>query len=49
MDNQQQLAIQAAQLQRPTGELLVLGLGAAVIGLGVAWALKELFPESMPS
>ena len=49
MSDNQQLVVAQQQQQRSVGELLVLGTGVAVISLGVAWVLKEMFPDSMPS
>lgn len=49
MGDNQQMSVAQQQQQRPVGELIILGLFGAGIGLGVAWGLKQLFPESMPN
>ena len=49
MDNQQQISKLPMQPQRPVKDLLVLGVVGTLVGLSAIWALKEMFPDSMPS
>jgi len=46
MDNQQQQ--QTIIAGKSVGEILALGAGLAIIGLGALWGLKQVAPEILP-